>query len=248
MASSLPNNAMKPMSRFHLLLVLATVVFLRSAYAQSACCEDPAQPAKTAEHSARSLKANQVSFYAVPLVCPAAHQIGCGSASKPILLALENSLPGAEAWLNRSGTIVAVVWSKQPAVGSQASTLKGIFSERDIPVRKLTGKTRKQALADFQSGTGWYRGAEVDRLSEEEAGVIAARWVGKIRDKIPLADPKPSLLQEGFTDVLKRKLAGQITRAEARDEMLKVCQAHLDESEVKLLLAAFKTELNGPDN
>src|SRR6266550_2309017 len=36
--------------------------------------------------------------------------IGCGSASKPILLDLERQAGVLEAWLNRAGTIIAVVW------------------------------------------------------------------------------------------------------------------------------------------
>src|SRR5204862_6491220 len=56
-----------------------------------------------------------VSFYRVQLVCPAAPQIGCGSAAKPLLLELERQPGVAEAWLNRTGTILAIV----PKSGAQ---------------------------------------------------------------------------------------------------------------------------------
>src|SRR5262249_48913282 len=52
-----------------------------------------------------------VSMFEVPWVCPAAPAIGCGSHAKPILLQLERNPSVREAWLNRQGTMVAVVWS-----------------------------------------------------------------------------------------------------------------------------------------
>jgi hypothetical protein len=51
-----------------------------------------------------------ISFYDVPLVCGAAPSIGCGSRAKPLLLDLEQQTSIREAWLNRTGTIVAIVW------------------------------------------------------------------------------------------------------------------------------------------
>jgi hypothetical protein len=45
---------------------------------------------------------DRVSVYSVPLVCPAAPEIGCGSRSKPVLLALERRPEVAQAWLKSS--------------------------------------------------------------------------------------------------------------------------------------------------
>src|SRR5258708_36306156 len=52
-----------------------------------------------------------ITFYDVPLVCGAAPAIGCGSRAKPLLMELEQPTAIKEAWLNRAGTIVAIVWS-----------------------------------------------------------------------------------------------------------------------------------------
>jgi hypothetical protein len=52
-----------------------------------------------------------ITFYDVPLVCGAAPAIGCGSRAKPFLMDLEQRTAIKEAWLNRAGTIVAIVWS-----------------------------------------------------------------------------------------------------------------------------------------
>jgi copper chaperone CopZ len=54
-----------------------------------------------------------VSFFKVSLQCLAAPQIGCGSVSKPILLQLEKEQGVLEAWLNRAGTTMAVVWNAE---------------------------------------------------------------------------------------------------------------------------------------
>src|SRR5207249_11618195 len=63
--------------------------------------------------NAAATTANRISVFKAPLVCPAAPQIGCGSASKPILLDLERQAGVHEAWLNRAGTIIAVVWKPE---------------------------------------------------------------------------------------------------------------------------------------
>src|SRR5712691_8101310 len=128
-----------------------------------------------------------LSLYQVPWRCPAALQIGCGSHAKPILLELEQSPGVSEAWLNRQGTAVAVVWNpdaKRKARRNVEKTLK------EGKASKLSGEARTKTLAEFESGKGWYRGADGDRLREEEAGVISARWVMRVQAKKTLAPEK----------------------------------------------------------
>jgi hypothetical protein len=228
-------------------LALAAATGLAAATNASTCCDNQADPspptqAPTAAHKIVSPK--RVSFYQVPLECPAAPQIGCGSASKPLLLEMENSPMVSEAWLNRAGTVMAVVWSKHTTAEQHSAILKAALESQDITAKELTGTSRRKPLKDFQAGSGWYRGADVDRLSEEEAGIIAARWVGRIREKIPVTDEKAQALQQGFTGAVKRKLTGGATRIETQEEMLKICRQHLDQSDVAILLDAFKTELS----
>src|SRR5207249_3492857 len=99
-------------------------------------------------------------------VCPAAPQIGCGSASKPLLLELEHSDVVSEAWLNRAGTLMAVVWSEQSKPRQRNKTLKMILTERNMTATELTVGAKRQLISVFESGKDWYRGADVDRLSE----------------------------------------------------------------------------------
>src|SRR6266404_5037463 len=148
--------------------------------------------------SKKGTSKKDVSVYQVPWVCPAAHQIGCGSHAKPILLELEKNPGVSEAWLNRQGTALAVVW-KPDARRKARSEAERTLKEQNGS--KLSGKERARALADFESGKGWYRGAEVDRLSEEEAGVIAARWVRRVQAKTTLTEAKAEGLRAALTEV-----------------------------------------------
>ncbi len=207
---------------------LAASMFVLST--QSARCESSAS--KTSNTA-------PVSFYEIPLVCPAAPQIGCGSASKPLLLGLESSGVASEAWLNRAGTIMAVVWTQQSSSRQRAKTLKAILREKEITAKELTGQAKQQALKEFGQKVGWYRGADVDRLSEEEAGVIAARLVHRIREKITVTDEKAKAIEEGFNGVLRQKLTGHSTKEDAQEAMIKICRQHVSEKDVATLQEAF---------
>jgi hypothetical protein len=173
------------------------------------------------------------------MVCPAAPSIGCGSASKPLLLELEHSGVVSEAWLNRAGTMMAIVWKEDSKPRQRTKALRTILKEKDMKPTELSGELRQQAVRDFQSRKGWYRGAEVDRLSEEEAGVIANRWIGRFREKIVLSDEKAKILQEAFTAQLKLQLTGKCTREETKEELLKVARQNLDDKDVTILLQNF---------
>src|SRR6266480_2699086 len=155
-----------------------------------------------------------VSMYQVPWRCPAALQIGCGSHAKPVLLELEQNPSVSEAWLNRQGTAVAVVWkedAKRKARRDAEKTLK------EAKASKLSGEPRTRTRADFESGKGWYRGAEVDRLSEEEAGVIAARWVRRVQAKTTLAEERAEGLRGALTEGLKKCLTGKAAMPETQE-------------------------------
>src|SRR6266571_8751702 len=84
-----------------------------------------------------------VSVYQVPWRCPAALQIGCGSHAKPILLELERNPSVSEAWLNRQGTAVAVVW-KPDAKRKARSDAERILKEQKGS--KLSGKEGAKVL------------------------------------------------------------------------------------------------------
>jgi len=180
-----------------------------------------------------------VSVYQVPWRCPAALQIGCGTHAKPILLELEQNPGVSEARLHRQGTAVAGVWNpdaKRKARRDAERTLK------EGKASKLSREARTKTLADFESGKGWYRGAEVDRLSEEEAGVIAARWVRRVQAKTTLTEEKAEGLRGALTEGLKKCLTGKAAMPETQEgkalELKRVAGLFLDEKQIEILSEA----------
>jgi hypothetical protein len=218
--------------------IVAVVLAVASIYVapiQTGRCAD--QPGVRARPANPSL----VSFYEVPLVCPAAPQIGCGSSSKPLLLELEQSKVVSEAWLNRAGTIMAVTWFERTKPHQRLKAIAIILKRYDIDPKELTGDARQRALKDFQSGSDWYRGADVDRLSEEEAGIMAGRLIRKIRSMVTLDDQNCQAMQARFAEILARRLTGDLPdRASAQKEILKICRQHLNDQEVSRLQDALK--------
>ena len=111
-----------------------------------------------------------VKFYKTPLVCNSAPDIGCGSRSKPALLELEKNTAVKEAWLNRPGTVVAIVWKDKVQTEDVA---RPIFEKNNISFTELKGKEAASYMQTFRKANLWYRGADVDMLSREEAATIA---------------------------------------------------------------------------
>jgi copper chaperone CopZ len=179
-----------------------------------------------------------VSFFKVSLQCLAAPQIGCGSVSKPILLQLEKEQGVLEAWLNRAGTTIAVVWK----AGTDAEMRSCVTAElKEDYATEIQGPSRDEALKDFLSGKGWYRGADVDRLSEEEAGIIAARFVRRVQAKTALAKEKAEELQLALTDALRKKLTGDCCSPNEKQPSLEsVASKYLDQEQTKILREAIE--------
>ena len=194
-------------------------------------------PLAMAVENSASVTADRISIFKVPLVCPAAPQIGCGSASKPILLDLEKQPGVLEAWLNCAGTRIAIVWKPD----SEAATRRKVATDlQEDRATQLDGKLRDETVADFLSGKGWYRGADVDRLSEEEAGVIAARWIRRVQTKTTLSKDKAQGLQTALTSVLSKKLTGKDGGPNEKELSVEQLAAnYLDPAQVKILKEAI---------
>src|SRR2546423_8325682 len=154
-------------------------------------------PLASAAEDAAAAPADRISVFKAPLVCPEAREIGGGSASKPILLDLEQQPGVLEAWLNRAGTRIAVVWKPESDASARSKIVAELKEDHAI---ELDGKPRDEAVNDFLSGKGWYRGADVDRLSEEEADVIAARVGRRGEAKTAFGQDKTERLQSGPAD------------------------------------------------
>jgi|SRR5882724_5072020 len=192
-------------------------------------------PLGSAAENKSAATPDRISVFKAPLVCPAAPQIGCGSASKPILLDLERRPGVLEAWLNRAGTRIAVVWKPDADAATRSKVAADLKEDRVI---ELDGKPREEAVTDFLSGKGWYHGAEVDRLSGEEAAIIAARLVRRVQAKTPLAQDKAERLERTLTDAFRKNFIG-----ENHDEGMSVRQLagdFLDERQIAALKEAIE--------
>lgn len=93
-----------------------------------------------------------VTFYEVPLVCDAAPEIGCGSRSKPAMIEIEKEEAIKEVWLNRAGTIFAIVWTDSDKTDEIA---KPIFEKFQIDYRALNEKEAEPLLATFRESGKW---------------------------------------------------------------------------------------------
>jgi len=194
-------------------------------------------PLASAAEDAAAATADRISVFKAPLVCPAAPQIGCGSASKPILLELQRQPGVLEAWLNRAGTRIAVVWKPE----SDAETRRKVVAElKEDHAIELDGKPRDEAMKDFLSGKGWYHGADVDRLSEEEADIIATRLVRWVQAKSALTKEKAEGLQHAFSNTLRKDLTGKSIGPNRLEDG---ARDYLDQEQIKILKEAIKDEV-----
>ena len=183
-----------------------------------------------------------VSFFKVPLQCLAAPQIGCGSRAKPILLELKRNPGVSEAWLNRAGTRIAVVWKPESNAEARGNVATKLQEQNATEIR---GKSRDEDLKDFSSGKGWYRGEEVDRLSEEEAGIIAARLVQRVEAKTMLPKEKADALEHALDDALKKCLTDDNTKLDQNgllkleDRLRQIAGQYLDKDQISIFKEAI---------
>lgn len=186
-------------------------------------------------------KKESVSLFQVPWQCPAAPEIACGGVAKPILLELEREPNISQAWVNRRGTVLAVVGSEGSTFQSRGKVVQALLLEIfDKKVAtELKGKARDEEFTRFLSAEGWYRGAEADSLSREEADIIGARLVRRIQAQITLSDEHARALETGFAKVFKDQFIkspgvfgaagkGPIDQKQRNEQLLKVARDHLD--------------------
>jgi copper chaperone CopZ len=176
----------------------------------------------------------RVSFFEVPLECGAVEGLGCGSASKPILKALERDAKVKEAKINYSGTVLAVVWRDPDQAPSGATAVDAAFKERDLEATALRGSARDKSLKDFESQR-WYGAADVDRLSEREAQVIASRLVNRAKARLELAPEKLAALTRdlsgGIATILTRDKGEECAR-DPFGELTKIAGKHLSQEQL----------------
>ncbi|MFN2633978.1 MAG: heavy-metal-associated domain-containing protein [Thermoanaerobaculia bacterium] len=183
----------------------------------------------------------RVSFFEVPLECGAAEGLGCGSASKPILRSLQRDARIAEPKINYPGTVLAVVWKDPGQARLGASAVEAAFKERDLETALLRGTARDKALKEFEAGQ-WYGASDVDRLSEREAKVIAARVVKRANGRLALPAERLAALTHDLSVGIARRLTRNTDEECARDplevELTKIAGKYLNEQQLAELRKA----------
>jgi copper chaperone CopZ len=188
-----------------------------------------------AKDAARS--PDRVSFFEVPLECGAKEGLGCGSAAKPILKELGENSGIADARINYAGTVLAVVW-KEPGAQSD-ETIEALFDKHHLAAAALRGEAREKAVKEFRPGE-WYGAADVDRLSEHEARVIAARIVNRAGPRLGLPPERKAALTEDLAVVFARHLTARDEECDTRRE---VTEQELTQAAKKYLNAEQLAEL-----
>lgn len=192
----------------------------------------------------RADRSDDTAFYQVPLMCPAARGLGCGSRAKPLLLALEKTAVVEQAWLDRTGQTLAVIWSRSSATAERAAALAVISDAHSVSMDELIGPDREVALRGFHAGEGWHRGADVDRLSEEEALVITDRLLARLVISAPTATDKTKSLRPVMTDSIRQLLVGPPrSQSEWADQLLTTAREHLNGAELNALRDAMAVGL-----
>ncbi len=183
--------------------------------------------------------AERLTFHEVPLACPAARGLGCGSRAKPVLQALEREPAVEEAWLDRSGRIIAIVWRASSPRATREATLAAVSGKQKLSIGEVDAVGREKAAESFRSGKGWHRGADVDRLSEEEAGVIADRWWNRLVAKTPAVARKRDVVKPLLADAIRQCLLTS-SRNFVAATLVASIRPHLDDMEVSALTESIE--------
>ena len=133
---------------------------------------------KVKSYDVMNASSTRVSFYEAPLVCHAAPSIGCGSKAKFMLVDLEKYKDAVEgAWLNKTGTVVAVKWSIATTESKQTEIINAVSTSHNIELSPVTSTEANNYAKSFPNSSQWFKGKEVDKLSKEEAQIIAKKTI-----------------------------------------------------------------------
>lgn len=149
-----------------------------------------------------------ITFYAVPLVCGAAPEIGCGSRIKPLFIETENVQQIKESWTNRKGTVLAFKWDDSMTDEKEREKIiQPLFTNNDISATLIKDNNKMtELLVSFRGNDTWYKEMEVDQLSIEEAGVIANDFVKFAFDKQLLNEQESKDIKRDLEEYFKKEL------------------------------------------
>ncbi len=180
----------------------------------------------------------RVSLFQVPLMCPAVKGLGCGGKARPFMTELEKTPLVSEAWLNHPGTVLAVVW-KEPQPRSHGSAVVGsVFKAGGLSVTALEGGPLNEALQEFATRDRWYRGQEVNRLSEQEGLVFTERMARRVESRTKLTPAGSAALRADLKKFCIDSLVGRSGRD--TKALLEQAGKYMDPAQLKIYEEALK--------
>lgn len=178
--------------------------------------------------------ASKMSFFRVPLVCEAAVHLGCGTRARPVLAGAERAPGVGEAWLNREGTMLGIVW----AGACDSEELLRVLAPHGVAAVEVHGEDYLQAYDAFATGDAWYRAGQMQELSNEEAHVIAARLVRRLVQEMSLPTAAAERLTAGLEQACARALA-EASAVSASERQEQIASAVLNSARKVLEAAEF---------
>lgn len=198
----------------------------------------------TAQQKTTSQLKDVVTFYQVPMVCPASPNIGCGSRAKPVLLSLEKSPDVKEAWLNRTGTVLAVVWNRAEKT---RSVVKPVFDKYEVSYTVVNPDQKLSYLRTFRQTGKWYHAAEVDQLSLEEARNVSQSFVRCLAAKKYISQKESEGIRSDIekyfnTELVKLKTYQELQASEEkfRQDIIALVQRRIGKERVQSLMDKIK--------
>lgn len=160
-----------------------------------------------------------------------------------MLLTLEKKSSIQEAWLGHAGRRSRSSGKRAPNLDTRVAEIQSVADDRGLSLHELTGERRNETLKSFESRNGWYRGAEVDRLSAEEAGVIVDRLIRRAALKEPTINEKADVLRSALTKVVRDQLTGCTStqcREDCHRKLMEIARRSLNDGECRAFMYAEK--------
>lgn len=159
-------------------------------------------------------KLKTISFYQVPLACAADEEIACGSRVKPLFIETGKQKEIKESWINRSGTVIAIVWNSALSDEEKQNIMGPLFMQSEISsvfVSDIESQSRinedfSSNIAPAQKKDQWFQGMDVDRLSMIEAHVLADTSTRFAVKAGLITDTEASLIKKEIEDYMKLEL------------------------------------------
>lgn len=145
--------------------------------------------------------------------------------------------------------MLAIVPSDNAAPEAAAKAFQRVLLRHKLEPTEVSGKPHRKAARSFRKPGAWLRSADVDRLSEQEAEIIATRLVRRTNAKTPLPREKADALRQALAGIARRSFIKQdITFDEAQKLGMEAARRLLDESQMRAFNEAMEAGLRAlPD-